>query len=105
MYITRTRTGRGYRVEYPEFSGEGYSLANEFYHHFGNAAEEYFKTLTEEEGHLVCSSGFLVEDLEDFFTVVLTLTLRKRGKCLGRRVLTHRWKRWEGRDAILLSEK
>ena len=101
MYQTKTAVGRGYTVMYPVFEGEGYGTVNRFYESFRDLAAEYFESLVAQDRHSVCRSAFSVEDDGDVFEVRLTLTLRRCGKRCGEKTLTHRWRRWAGRDAVM----
>lgn len=101
MYITKNLIGRGYTVSYPVFGGDGTALANKFYEHLARCAEEYFLSLINEDRRSVCRGAFAVEETESGFAVDYVLTLRRCGRRCGEKRLTHRWKRFDGRDAVL----
>lgn len=101
MYLTKTAVGRGYTVAYPVFEGEGCGTVNRFYESFRDSAAEYFESLVAEDRRSVCRSTFAVVDEGDTFTVKIVLTLRRSGRRCGVKTLTHRWQRWDGRDAVM----
>jgi len=101
LYITKTAAGRGYTVAYPEFDGDGTALANEFYGILARCTEEYFLSLIKEDRRSVCNAVFTVEESDCGFTVNYALTLRRCGRRCGEKKLTHRWRYYDGRDAVL----
>ena len=102
MYITKTAAGRGYTVAYPEFDEAGCATVNRFYETFRDSAAGYFESLTAEDRRLICRCTFSVEETDCGFTVNLRLTLRRCGRRCGETALTHKWRRWDGRDTLMV---
>ena len=101
MYITKTAAGRGYTVAYPEFDEAGCGTLNRFYESFRDCAAGYFESLTAADRRLVCRCTFSVDGTDCGFTVVFRLTLRKCGRRCGEKILTHIWRRFDGRDTVM----
>ena len=101
MHETKITAGKRYTVEYPEFSGDGMSLANKFYETAAQAAAEYFESLTADDRCTVCRSIYSVSDEGNTFTVRFTMIMRKGGRRCGEKTLEHRWRRWDGKDATV----
>lgn len=101
MYATKSLMGRGYTVSYPVFDGDGTALANKFYEYLARCVEEYFLSLINEDRRYVCRAEFAVEESDSGFSVNYTLTLRRCGRRCGEKKFTHRWRYYDGRDAVL----
>ncbi len=95
MYETKTAVGRGYAVSYPYLLGEGCDRINEFYESLGKTAVQRFVEISASDGHTVCRCDFDADESEGL-SVTVRLTLRRRGKRFGEKVLVHRWRRVRG---------
>ena len=92
LYLRKTEAGRGYTVEYPECEGDGCDIINDFYLHLAKCVREYFESVINEDRHSVCRCRFSVSEAEPLLIVTVTLTLRRSGKKISEKTLTHKWR-------------
>ena len=102
MYETKNAGGRGYTIAFPVFAGDGTAVVNRFYETLSESASEYFESIITADKHAVCRLSFTVHEEKDGFTVKTVAILRKSGKKYSERTLIHRWKLWQGKEAVLL---
>lgn len=104
MYETKNAGGRGYTIAFPVFSGDGTAVVNRFYESLSLSAAEYFESIIAADKHAVCRLSFTVHEEDDGFTVKTVAILRRSGRKCGEWTLIHRWKRWQGKEAVLLKK-
>ena len=102
MYTVGILADKGYTVSYPVFDGEFMGTANLFYRSLADAAAEYFRGAVESDRGILCRALFSVSEDEDGFAVRVTLIQRKNGRRCGEKQLLHRWRYWDGRDAVMV---
>lgn len=100
-YERKISGGKGYSVSVPEFTGDNVGTVNKFYDTLSKETEEYFKSLCISDRHTICRCNFSVTEEDGLFSVRTVLTLRKNSRKHMERILTHRWRIWEGRDMVL----
>ncbi len=103
-YETKCIIDRGYSVAYPAFGDEGSSVINGFYETLAGVAAKYFENLIKEDSRVVCRCTFSVDEEgeTESFTVTVLMTMRRGGRRCAEKTLSHRWKKWRGRDTVMV---